>query len=329
MPDRLFQTPLRDSPLTASSALRRRFMLIHNPIAGVANRSLLNKVMCLLKSRGAEVVLTSTPLREALRDPVNTDAIIAAGGDGTIRALAAVTGDLPVGIIPVGTANVFAREIGLAVKAAVVADVLMSGPVVEIEGATANGVPFFLMAGAGFDGEVVARLDTGLKRSFGRAAYALPIIRTLRTDPVPLRVKVDGTTHVARWVIATRARHYAGSFRLAAGRSCLMNPGFDVVLIKGMDVKIALRQLMSLSLGRLAREHDVEFLSATELEIESDAPVACQVDGDKFGHLPLSIKAGGPRFRLIVPEAFAAQAVSHSPTATSAAASTSASAAPL
>lgn len=291
-----------EAPLSASHP-RRRFLLVHNPIAGVANRPLLGEVLRALEAAGAEIVITSQKPADALADPKGLDAVIAAGGDGTIRALAAVAGDLPIGIVPCGTGNVLACEIGLPLKqAAVIAAVLLRGRTITLSGGLANGEPFYLMAGAGFDGEIVSRLSTPLKRRIGKAAYAGPVLRAL-TMPAPrLSVTIDGAAHSARWAIATNGRLYGGSFVLAPNAS-LIEKGFDVVMMQG-GLGLTLAQMVALGLGRLSSAPGVKIVRGHDIRITSSRPSASQVDGDPFDPLPLHITANGPSFRLLVPESY-------------------------
>lgn len=221
-----------------------------------------------------------------------------------MRALAAVAGGLPIGIIPVGTGNVLAREIGLKARAGAIAEALLEGPALDLEGATANGEPFFLMAGAGFDGEVIRRLDLPLKRKLGRAAYVPAVLGALRAPHQMMTVTVDGIPHDARWVIVAKARRYGGSF-LLTDKAGIRKRGLAAVLFRGQKPWTMARQMLSLGLGRLDRCRDVSVIPGHRVEIRAPAPIPTQLDGDPFSETPLSIADGGPRLTLIVPKAFA------------------------
>jgi diacylglycerol kinase (ATP) len=292
--------------------MRRRFLLVHNPIAGLDGRRLVHEVTAGLQHIGADVTRFDGAPRElpaVLQDRASSiDAVIAAGGDGTIRALAALLEPygLPLGVVPMGTGNVLAHEIGLPSSAVGLADLLLRGPVHEFEGARANGEPFFLMAGVGFDGQVIGHLDTPLKRRIGKAAYVSPFIKTLRAERTTLDVEVDGARHQAQWVVAANGRRYGGAF-IIAPQAGLERPGLVAVLIKNAGQLGLLRQLLALGTGRLHRASGVEMIPCTRLTVHSAGPVASQIDGDPFVATPLEISAGGARVRLIVPEAYAAR----------------------
>ena len=127
--------------------MRRRFFLIANPAAGVAGAPLVEDVVRALERAGASLTRAKAvdfvAARRAARsaaDSCNYDAVIAAGGDGTIRHVAAalIGTETPLGIIPVGTGNVLAHEIGLAATAGAVAPMLLDGAIATVACARAG-----------------------------------------------------------------------------------------------------------------------------------------------------------------------------------------------
>jgi diacylglycerol kinase (ATP) len=286
---------------------RRRFLLVHNPTAGRRGQTLAAEAVAELEARGCEIM--TRPSGASLDDRDAPDAIIAAGGDGTVRALAVLAAslDVPLGIVPVGTGNVLATEIGMPRDATAVADILMCGTAVAIQGGTANGAPFFLMAGAGFDGEAVKGLDVPTKRRFGKLAYTWPGLRALASRPVPLTITIDGAVHRGRWVVVANARHYGGSFVIAP-KADIRRAGFEAVVFKSFGRLRTMRQLAAISVGRLERETHVEIVPCRHVTVTAQSPVPVQVDGDAFGSTPLVVGPDGPRIKLIVPEAFARRA---------------------
>ncbi len=241
--------------------MRSRFALVFNATAGVALPRLLDGVLATLRAEGAEVF--QLPARSAieaadrvaeLAEQNVCDAVIAAGGDGTFRAVAtgAAGTALPVGVIPLGTGNVLANEIGLRRRAREIAAVLLSGEEVEVRGGLVNGAPFFLMLGAGFDARVIAKLNYRSKRTLGRGAYVYPVLRTLAEGPRRFDVDLDGRSFDASWAILSFASRYASVFELApdagVGRDRLM----AVVMEAGTRIGTA-ANLVSLAFGWLAR----------------------------------------------------------------------------
>ncbi|MFZ0849366.1 MAG: diacylglycerol kinase family protein, partial [Hyphomicrobiaceae bacterium] len=239
--------------------MRRRFFLVVNAGAGLSSPWLVNEVTQILAQRGASIARETVGDFAAIRRLVETaarsqqyDAVVAAGGDGTIRAAAAgMTGiDLPLAIIPCGTANVLAQEIGLKATPELVCQLLCDGPHVPIACARANGEPFLLMAGAGFDARVVGGLNHTLKSRIGKVAYAGPVLEALRQPIDTLSVTIDNRCYDASWVVIANARHYAGRFELAL-RTGIQQRGLEAVLFKARSRTVLMGQLLSLLRGRL------------------------------------------------------------------------------
>jgi len=233
------------------------------------------------------------------------DAVVAAGGDSTIRGAAAglVGTDLPLGIVPVGTGNVMAAELGLGRNADRIADILINGNTIPVHGGMLNGEPFFLMAGAGFDADVVSRLSQSLKKQIGKAAYTGPVLRTL-AGPLPkLRVEVDGAGFDAAWVIVTNARRYGGEFVLSPA-TALDRPGLRTVMLQPRTRLGLLKLMIKLAAGRLEDDPCVTSIESRRTVIDSDMPVPVQIDGETHGSTPVTIEPCDEPFRLIVPPEF-------------------------
>jgi diacylglycerol kinase family enzyme len=298
--------------------MRRRFALIFNSTAGVAIPRLLDGVISRLRQSKAEVF--QIPARSAaeaservadLAEQGTCDAVIAAGGDGTFRAVAtgAAGTALPVGLIPLGTGNVLANEIGLAKSVTAVADVLLTGEQIEVRGGLVNGDPFFLMLGAGFDARVVAKLNYRTKRTFGRGAYVYPVIKTLAEGHAIFDVELDGRRLDASWVILSFATRYGSLFTLAPDAGVGRDTLVAVVMEAGSRRAIA-THLLSLALGRLARPErlpkGVRVFSVKVARIGVRTPTHVEIDGDDCGISPVDVRAEGPRVRLIVPPRYVA-----------------------
>jgi diacylglycerol kinase family enzyme len=298
--------------------MRRRFALVFNSTAGVAIPRRLDGVLRRMRARGADVfqiaARSSTEAAEAIAEAGRRrlcDAVIAAGGDGTFRAVAtgAAECDLPIGLIPLGTGNVLANEIGLPKKAHDLADLFIDGPEIEAKGGLINGVPFFLMVGAGFDAHIVGRLNYRTKRVLGRGAYTVPVLSTLADQPRMFDVDLVGRHFEASWLILAFANRYAGSFLLSrdggVGRDQLI-----AIVVEARSRTAMVGHVLSLALGRLAnpgtRPAGVHVLPVTRAMIGQRTGVPLEVDGDEGGLSPAEISAAGPRIRLIVPQSYVA-----------------------
>jgi diacylglycerol kinase family enzyme len=301
-----------------ATPMRRRFALVFNATAGVALPRLLDGVLGALRARNADVFQVPARSAEEAADRVRElaqrhvcDAVIAAGGDGTFRAVAtgAAGTQLPVGVIPIGTGNVLANEIGLRRRAGEVADVLLSDTAVDVRGGLVNGAPFFLMLGAGFDARVVAKLSYRTKRAFGRGAYVYPVLKTLAEGPRRFDVELDGRRFEASWTILSFASRYASVFELAPdaglGRDRLM----AVVMEAGTRLETA-ANLISLAFGWIARPETrpkgVHVLPVNTARIGRLTTTPIEIDGDEAGGSPVEVNAAGKPVRLLVPNRYVA-----------------------
>lgn len=298
--------------------MRRRFALVYNATSGVARPRLLDGVVLALKQAGAEVFQlgartaaeASARVREAAQSAA-ADAVIAAGGDGTFRAVAAGAAGtaLPVGIVPLGTGNVIAHELGLPRSRAQIASILHSGPVIEASGGIVNGAPFFLMTGAGFDGQIVSKLNYRTKRALGRLAYTAPVLATLADGPRSFDAQIDGQSFEASWVIITNASRYGGSFRLT-NETRVGADGLIAVVVEARSRLQLASASISLGLGRLidpeTRPRHVRVMPCRHARLGFTSTVAAEIDGDASGSTPLEVHTGGPVVRLIVPAGYVA-----------------------
>ncbi|HVX36985.1 MAG TPA: diacylglycerol kinase family protein [Hyphomicrobium sp.] len=298
--------------------MRRRFALVFNSTAGVAIPRLLDGVLAAMRARGADIfqlaARSSAEAAERVADAGRQgicDAVIAAGGDGTFRAVAtgAAESGLPVGIVPLGTGNVLAHEIGLLRRAPDVARVLLEGKEIEARGGFINGTPFFLMVGAGFDARIVARLNYRTKRALGRGAYGYPVLRTLAEGVQHFDVELDGRRFEASWLILSFASRYGGSFVLTRETGVGRDSLIAIVIEARSRFAIATRAV-SMALGRLGNPQTcprgVHVLPVKRALIGRQSTVPLEVDGDEAGLSPAEVKADGLLVRLIVPDAYVA-----------------------
>lgn len=305
--------------------MRRSFALVFNQSAGAGRPRKLDRVVAGLERQGARV----TPLQTASAEDASAkvaavahsggyDAVIAAGGDGTIRAVAvgAAGTSLPVGIVPLGTGNVMRHEIGLSTRARVIAETLLEGSEIPVRGGLVNGAPFLLMAGAGFDGRIVQLLKQKSKRVFGRLAYAAPVLMTLGAGVDDLDAEIDGVPYKSSWVVVTNAAHYGGSFLLTRdtqlGASQLV-----AVVVTGKTRRDLFSAAAALGLGRLVAPQTLPqgilSIPCNRVRISSRIPVPIEVDGDAAGTTPVEISSEGPVVRLIVPAAYVADLTNRHP----------------
>lgn len=266
----------------------RRIVVILNPLARQwRNRRFAATLECV-RALGCRVEIVATghageaELLARRIGAADADVLAVAGGDGTINEVVnGLRPDAPpLAVIPLGTANVFAREIGLPRAPAGLAAVLAWGAPMAIRCATANGRRFVQMAGIGFDARVVEAVDPRLKRRLGKLAYGLEILHQWgRYRPARYRVEAAGERLEASTVIIAKGRYYGGGF--------IVDPAADVTrpelrvcaFLRGGRWAL-LRYLAALGAGALAGRGDVRTFAATEVEVAGADGEAVQLDGD-------------------------------------------------
>jgi YegS/Rv2252/BmrU family lipid kinase len=299
----------------SSAATPGRIAVIFNPTAGSKQRRRrLAIAIRTLRRTGCRVSLFHTAahgdaarLAASIATGGGTDTVLVAGGDGTIADVAnglACSGStrLPaLAILPLGTANVLAREIGLPRDPAAQAHVAAAGRTFNMPLASANRRHFLMMAGAGFDAHVVAGIDIAFKRRVGRLAYAVEMLRQLRRFPFGLyRVEMDGQAHRAASVVVSRGRLYGGSFVLAPDAR-LDEATLHVCRFEHGGRGWAMLYAVALGTGFLPRMPGFVVERAQRVRIEGETGEPLQADGDIAGALPIDIAMTDRSLRLVVP----------------------------
>jgi YegS/Rv2252/BmrU family lipid kinase len=287
--------------------------VVFNPTAGARRRRRLDETLRLLRESGCEIAVQATAARgdaemiaRTLCETSPPDLLVVAGGDGTINE--AVNGLLsngaasrPLALVPLGTANVLAAEIGLATDPSVIAGTIVQGTAAHAHVGMVNGRCFTAMAGVGFDAHVVANVDLGLKRRLGKAAYILASFRQLfRFRFRRYRVTVDGQSFEAASVVVAKGHYYAGRY-VCAPDARLGLPEFHVCLFERGGRWNAIRYGVALALGRLQRLTDFRIVRGRAVKIDGPIGDPVQGDGDIIAQLPVRIELAPQPLRLIVP----------------------------
>jgi diacylglycerol kinase (ATP) len=293
--------------------VRRHILIIVNPAAGrlrSAERR-LRRLVTALERQGCSVVLRRAGPRlgdaeRLARDAeAEFDAIVAAGGDGTVHAVVhGLAGrPIPIGVLPFGTANVLAREIGLPRRPERLAALIATVPARPIWPGQVEGRAFVMMASAGFDSETVAGINPGLKARAGRLAFVWAVLVGLwHYRACELVVRADRIEHRAAGLIAAKGRFYAGPF-VVAPCADLAEPTLELVLFRRAGRLAILRYAVALFLGRLSRRNDVTILRARAATVTGDRALPVQADGEIVGRLPVTIEIADQPVLLIQPEA--------------------------
>jgi diacylglycerol kinase (ATP) len=283
-----------------------RALLLFNPRAGRAFPSLSeDAVVRRLQAAGIECepwVLTAGP-DESL--PVKgRELVVVCGGDGTIhRALPHLAGSgIPLGLIPAGTANVLARELGIPRDPDAAVEIIARGRVRSICLGSADGRLFHLMGGAGLDGYLLDKVGTRLKRVLGVGAFWLAGFWSFwgyRFEEI--EVQIEDEVQVGTFVVVSNCRLYGGTLPLTP-RASLFEAGLDVCLFRSASHFRYARYLLAGVSGRHLELPDVVYRKARRVLVRSRRPVKVQLDGEPAGFLPVEFRSAEEALRVVVPD---------------------------
>lgn len=287
----------------------KRILVIHNPTAGRRRKQFLEAVLSRLRAGGIEVVARATQraghgetlAREGASEAF--DMVVAAGGDGTINeVLNGLAGQaVPLGVIPVGTANVLAAELGFPDTAEGLADMLRRGRTCRIYPGIVSGRRFATVAGVGFDAYVVDNIRLGLKRWIGKGAYVWQFVEEMfRYRPNMYRFEIDGSTYEAAGAVISNARFYAGRY-ICTPDARLTDPCFHVCLFGTASRFSVFRYGLALLAGWVPRLRDVRIVSGTAMRIADASGAPVQADGDVVARLPAEIITDTDGIDVVIP----------------------------
>jgi YegS/Rv2252/BmrU family lipid kinase len=301
----------------------RRAAIIYNPIARALSRRLhqLQRITDLLAAQGiqAKLVATAAPgsagaqTRQEIQN--GCDLIIAAGGDGTINEVAEgmLYSQVPLAILPGGTANVLARELRIPMQMQKVAGQISSLEPCRIAVGSLrerSRAPrcFLCMAGAGLDAEIVLRLNLDLKAVAGKLAYYVAGFSQVVRPIYEFDVRVDGQTYRASFALVSRVRNYGGDLEIARGAS-LLRDEFEIVLFEGGVSARYLYYLAGVAAGQAQRIKGCTVLRGRSVTCAppGNREIYVQVDGELAGTLPASIELLQDALTLLVPSAYLAK----------------------
>ena len=278
-------------------------------MAGRPGRELLDAVLRKLQDAGCDIELAETAKRGDAHDfaaqAKGLDCVAVAGGDGTlnevINGLKTQTDPPPVALIPVGTSNVMAAEIGLGNDPARIAQAILGGNAVSVSLGQVNGHYFSVMAGAGFDAHLIANVSTLWKRRIGPAAFVASFFRQLRSFDYPAySLTIDGVMAEAGSVVISNAKRYASSWILAPS-AAITSPDLHIRHIarrSGWASKMGAVKLLG---GRLGTGRDLTMQSGRAVTIDGPPGDPVQADGDIVATLPATICVVPQALQLLFP----------------------------
>jgi len=310
----------------------RRAALIYNPASGQRphkRAARIAQAIAVLNAAGVQVetIATTSPdsaanqARQAVQD--GCDTILACGGDGTAHeVLQGLVGlrDVALGVIPMGTANALAADLGIPSASGKAAKALLSAvpvrvPVGRVFYRDADGAErsryFIVAAGVGVDAHFFSRLDSKLKQRFGYAAYLMEALRLWATHDFPMFrasvVEPDGATRTmdASQLLAVRISNFGGLVQDLVPGAALSNRSLRVIAIKTQSRLRYLQFMVAVWFRQHGYDDTIERIKTSVVTYEelpgATAQTFVEADGELLGTLPARCEVIPDALTLLVP----------------------------
>src|SRR2546423_1468166 len=230
--------------------------------------------------------------------------IVAAGGDGTVNEV--VNGlagtNATLGVLPIGTMNVFATELGLPVNDLELCwDVIQRDATRVVDLARANEKFFVQLAGVGLDAQVVKETSAQFKRSFGPLSYLISAAQIAARKPPRLFIQSEeAPIKEGSFALIGNGRLYGGPFPFF--KHAQIDDGkLDVIVFKSLGYLEIIKYLQDVVFSSDIRVPEIEYFQTSRLRVESDQSVPVEVDGELVGNCPVEFTLQERSLRVLVP----------------------------
>src|SRR6476660_10522614 len=272
-------------------------VIILNPTAGNPEtlRAWQERVESI--TRGCPIRVTSHPGEaEALAQHAVRDGLarsVAAGGDGTVNQVAnGIAGsNAALGLLPFGTVNVFAMELGLPLyNLKLCWDIINGENVRLIDLPSANGKYFVQLGGVGLDAQVVKETTLAFKRSLGPLSYLISAAHIAARQPPKLLIEsADAPVQEGSFVLVGNGRLYGGPFPFF--KQAVVDDGLlDVVLFKRLGFLEIIKYLHDVVFSSDIRVPEIEYFQTRQLRVSSEQDVPVELDGELSGNCPVDFQ---------------------------------------
>ncbi|HEX6972227.1 MAG TPA: diacylglycerol kinase family protein [Limnochordia bacterium] len=310
-------------PCREVCAASRHYLFIINPTAGGGRaRRMWPRLERRLRAAGVRYAAVWTEgagdaVEIARANAARYDALVAAGGDGTLREVAAgaLRTQRPIGLLPLGTGNDFARALGIPRRPGPALAALLQAEPQPIDVGWVNDTPFLNVAGAGFDAAVAHAVRSAARPVRGTLPYLWTVLRLLGsyTNPV-IEVRAPRFTHrgPSFLVAVGNAPYYGGGMHICP-RASLVDGLLDVCIAHDLSHRAVLGALGALYRGRHLSRADVSYFQTPEVIIEGPSAAWVHADGDLVGGLPAALRIEPAALHCLVPTARGAGRASVTP----------------
>src|SRR5213596_2749853 len=256
-------------------------------------------IVCATTSAGDAELMARRGVEEGF------EKIVAAGGDGTINEV--VNGlagaSVTLGLLPIGTMNVFATELGLPVHDLELCwSIVKSNSTRSVDLPKANQKFFVQLAGVGLDAQVVKETSAQLKRNFGPLSYLISAAQIAARQPPRLFIQSEDTLiDEGSFVLVGNGRLYGGPFPFFK-QAALDDGLLDVIVFKRLGYLEIIKYLQDVVFSSDIRVPEIEYFQTRRLRVQSDQSVPVEVDGELVGNCPVEFSLHERSLRVLVPE---------------------------
>ena len=230
--------------------------------------------------------------------------IVAAGGDGTVNQVAnGLAGSkAALGLLPLGTVNVFAMELGLPLHNLDLCwDIIEGSNLRLVDLPSANGKYFVQLAGVGLDAQVVKETSLAFKRSFGPLSYLISAAQIAARQPPKLFIKSENApVDEGSFVLIGNGRFYGGPFPFF--KHAVIDDGlFDVVVFKRLGYLEIIKYLQDVVFSSDIRVPEIEYFQTRRLRLTSEQDVPLELDGELAGNCPVDFQIQKKALHVLAP----------------------------
>src|SRR5205814_570408 len=230
--------------------------------------------------------------------------IVAAGGDGTVNQVGSGLADrkAALGVLPMGSVNVFAMELGLPLhNLRRCWDIIEDTNIRQIDLPISNGRYFVQLAVVGLDAQVVKETSLAFKRSFGPLSYLISAAQIAARQPPKLFIESEETSvEEGSFVLVGNGRLYGGPFPFF--KHAITDDGlFDVVVFKRLGYLEIVKYLQDVVFSSDIKVPEIEYFQTRQLRITSEQDVPLELDGELAGNCPVEFRIRGKALRVLTP----------------------------
>ena len=304
--------------MRVTNHLRMSTCVIFNPAARGEKARRFRRQLDAIGAQCALKATTAPGIARRLAMEAVTDGfelIVAAGGDGTVNEVLNGLGDAPegfararLGVLPLGTVNVFARELKIPLRVERAWEVLQNGRETKIDlprvEFSADGVLqkryFCQLAGAGLDARAIELVDWRHKKQVGKLAYVIAGLKALCEKKPQITVRTNGQKISGELILIGNGKFYGGSFAILP-LADLRDGRLDICVLPRVNWTALLRSAPGLLLRGKLPASVAQHLSAKTFELTSETAAAFELDGEWVGKLPVTFSIEREKLRVAVP----------------------------